>query len=150
VAAEAAPVAEDVGEEVVKKVAKRKGPKAVFSVFDDISDPEEATKVALSGGHLKRAPAGPYIGAPRGVGTPQALGKLRRDAVESVGEGAWNADWYDRQRALAQALAPDDPAAQSLFARGTAAYSPQAMPKVELPAFLRQHNEAVLTGDTMA
>ena len=132
------------------KGAKVKPKKAaVGSVFDTVSDPAVARTMALRGEHLKTDPEGKYIGAPEWVTSGQSLGKLRSDADASVAAGVFNADWYERQRNLARILS-SDPTAQSLFARGTAAYSPQAMPKVELPAFLRQHNEAMLSGNTLA
>lgn len=122
-------------------------PKSVAKAFDNITNYNDALALARSGGHIKIDPAtGKYIGAPEWVDSPQSLTKVRRDALEAVRGGSWNADWYLRQRELAQALA-DDPARQSLFARGTAAYSPQAMPKVELPSFVNQHNARVLTGE---
>lgn len=134
-----------------KKTQRQAAPKSVADVFEGVTDPEEAMRIAQAGKHLKIDPVtGKYIGLGTHIDSPQALGALRGRVSDLVKEGAYNADWYLRQKQLARDLA-EDPTAQSLFARGTAAYSPQAMPKVELPAFLRQHNEKMLTGqDVMA
>ena len=73
-------------------------------------------------------------------------------------EGAFNANWYDRARAAAEditgfnqstmgfGLQTPESRMASLFARGGAAYSPQATPEQEVGAFLRQHNAQVLRG----
>ena len=130
-----------------KKAQRANAPKNVADVFENVTDPAEALKIAQAGKHLKIDPnTGKYIGLGTHIDSPQALGGLRKRADELVGEGAYNADWYLRQKQLAQDLT-DVPTEQSLFARGTAAYSPQAMPKVELPTFARQHNEKMLTGE---
>ena len=130
-----------------KKMQRANAPKNVADTFEGVTDPAEALKIAQAGKHLKIDPkTGKYIGLGTHIDSPQALGALRKRVDELVDEGAYNADWYLRQKQLAQDLT-DNPLEQSLFARGTAAYSPQAMPKVELPTFARQHNERMLTGE---
>lgn len=120
---------------------------AIGNLWDEVTDPQQALAMALRGEHLKTTPAGDIVGAPEGVRTPADLAALRANADAKVQAGASGMDWYDRARREAQELAPDDPAAQSLFARGTAAYSPQSTPPTEIGAFAKQHNAKVLTGE---
>ena len=44
------------------KALKKKG--AIGTIFDNVTDTNEATRMALRGDHLKRDPDGKYIGAP--------------------------------------------------------------------------------------
>lgn len=125
----------------------RKAKKAVGTVFDSVTDYDEAMKMALRGDHLKRTPEGKYVGAPADVDSPQKLARNRAAALRKVEEGAFNADWYDRARATGDEVAGGDPAMSSMFARGGAAYSPQATPEVEVGALIRQHNAKVLRGE---
>lgn len=125
----------------------RKGAKAVGTVFDNVSDVEEARRMALRGDHLKRTPEGKYVGAPADVDSPQKLARNRAAALRKVEEGAFNADWYDRARDVGTEVAGGDAPMSSMFARGGAAYSPQATPEVEVGALLRQHNAKVLRGE---
>ena len=139
------------------KGGKKKG--AVGTIFDNVTDYDEAKAMALRSEHLKRTPEGKYVGAPADVDSPQKLGRNRRNAAAKVEQGAFNASWYDRARAAAEDAAGYDPdfhgygvqspegAMASMFARGGAAYSPQAMPSVEKNAFLKQHNAKVLAGE---
>lgn len=129
------------------KKGGKKGRKAVGAVFDNVSDYAEAQRMALRGDHLKRTPEGKYVGAPADVDSPQKLSRNRQAALSKVEEGAFNADWYDRARNTATDVAGGDPAMASMFARGGAAYSPQATPEVEVGALLRQHNAKVLRGE---
>jgi len=126
-----------------------KGPKkaAVGTVFDNVTDYVKAMQMALRSEHLKRTPEGKYVGAPADVDSPQKLARNRRNADRQVENGVFNADWYTRARNAAVEASGDNPLMQSLFARGTAGYSPQAMPNVELNAFLRQHNSKQLFGE---
>ena len=115
-------------------------------MWDDVNDYDEALELARQGAHLKRDKTGQYIGAPRGIDTPQKLQKLRERVDAKVGEGIKGAGWYDEARDTAEALSPD-PNMQKQFARGTAAYSPQATPGVEVGHFAKQHNTKMLTGE---
>lgn len=124
----------------------RKPPKSVADVFAGVTDPAEALEIARRGGHLKVNKDGTYAGGPKAIDSPQKLGAQRRLVDQKVDYGAFNHTWYDRARDTA-AMLSDDPAKQSLFARGGAAYSPQASPPVEVGAFARQHNAKVLTGE---
>ncbi|MEK9894797.1 MAG: hypothetical protein VW518_00040 [Burkholderiaceae bacterium] len=130
--------------------------KAVGTVFDNVTDYNQAMSMALRGDHLKRTPTGKYVGAPEDVDSPQKLSRNRQNALRKVEEGSFNANWYDRARDAASdvsgyapgtsAATPDGQMA-SLFARGGAAYSPQATPEVEIGALVRQHNAKVLRGE---
>lgn len=152
----------------LKKVAKAVAPTAknvakanltnesVATVFDNL-DAAAAGKAAARGTHLKQNPTtGQYIGAPRGVDSPQKLAAMRSSVDGKIEGGLSNAAWYDRARRTAEevsgfraGMAPDTPEGQmaSMFARGGAAYSPQATPPTEINSFLRQHNAKVLRGD---
>ena len=143
-----------------KAAARNMKKGATATVFDNVTDYDQALAMARRGEHLKQSASGQYIGAPRSDGpigltvdSPQALSAMRRQADAKVHDGMFNATWYDRARRIANAISgnnthtrPGDPAARmaSMFARGGAAYSPQAMPPVEVNAFLRQHNAKVI------
>lgn len=138
--------------DVGKRAARNAKKTSTATVFDDVSDGREAMKLAREGAHLKQTPDGQYVGAPRSEGkvgltvnSPGALAHMRRQADAKVAAGAFNAPWYDRARTTAQEVA-DDPAMQSLFARGGAAYSPQATPPTEINSLVRQHNAKVVGG----
>lgn len=126
-----------------------KKPLPLGRMWDDVDDYDNALAMAKKGTHLKRDKNGQYIGAPRGVDTPQKLQKLRDKADQAVADGIYGSGWYDEARQTAQELSPD-PTMQKLFARGTAAYSPQASPSVEVGHFAKQHNTKMLTGEDIA
>jgi len=129
------------------KKGGKKGKKAIGTIFDEVKDYDEAKRMALRGEHLKRTSEGKYVGAPADVDSPQKLARNRANALRKVEEGAFNANWYDRARDAAIEVGGGDPAMSSMFARGGAAYSPQATPEVEIGALLRQHNAKVLRGE---
>lgn len=146
VAAKRAAKGADEAIDTFKRAQRANAPKSVATLWDSVSDVDEAMRMAQKNAHLKiDTSTGKYIGGPESITSPQALAAQRRKVLESVDRGSWNADWYLRQRDLAQSLAVD-PVMQSLFARGTSAYSPQAMPMSELDWFTRQHNAKMLTG----
>lgn len=136
-----------------------KGKQAVGTVFDNVTEYDQALNMALRGEHLKRTPAGKYVGAPEDVDSPQKLARNRGNAMRKVEEGSFNANWYDRARGAASDVSGYMPtfhgygtqmpegAMASLFARGGAAYSPQATPEVEIGALVRQHNAKVMRGE---
>ncbi|NDG19332.1 MAG: hypothetical protein EB117_13800 [Betaproteobacteria bacterium] len=140
----------------------RKAKKAVGTVFDNVTDYDEALQMALRGEHLKRTPTGKYVGAPEDVDSPQKLARNRINASRKVEAGAFNANWYDRARDAASDVSGYSPTVHgygtqtpearmaSLFARSGAAYSPQATPEMEIGAMLRQHNAKVLRGEDVA
>ncbi len=143
------PVAGGIPRTVMMAAKKggKKGKKAVGTVFDNITDYAEAQRMALRGDHLKRTPEGKYVGAPADVDSPQKLSRNRQNALRKVEEGAFNANWYDRARDTATDVSGGDPAMAAMFARGGAAYSPQATPEVEVGALVRQHNAKVVRGE---
>jgi hypothetical protein len=104
--------------------------------------------MALRGEHLKTSHAGDIVGAPEGVQSLKDVRRLRREADKQVEAGESGMDWYDRARRKAEEVSPPgDTAMQSMFARGGAAYSPQATPPTEVAALLKQHNAKMLTGE---
>lgn len=123
------------------------GPKrrAIGNLFDNVDDPAQAQAMARRSEHIKRDANGALVGAPASVNTPSDLARMRRGVDRKAVAGDWNADWYDRARAVTQELTPE-PAQQNLFSRGTAAYSPQATPKEEVNYFTRQYNDRMLGG----
>lgn len=129
---------------------------AISTVFDGLT-PEEALKAAMQGRHLKQNPnTGQYIGAPRGLDSPGKLGANRVRIDAKVEDGLFNAPWYDRARDAISRVSQFDPATMAagspeglrakLFARGGAAYSPQASPKKETNDFLKQYIAKTISG----
>lgn len=136
-----------------KKKKKVKN-KSVAKTFEGVDNYDEAMKIAQRGDHLKRDKTGKYIGAPfdetgnyRSVTSPQGLSSMRKEVDKQVEEGIFNYDWYDRARDTALKIAPNSPIMQKLFSRGTASYSPQATPPMEMENFIRQHNARVISGE---
>ena len=121
------------------------GKKAISKAFPEGMSPEDALEAARRGKHLNRKEDGSYVGLGSEINSPQKLAALRRRIDEKIAKGAYNSDWYRRQQDFARETS-DDPLMRSLFARAGAAYSPQAIPSVELGAFLKQHNARMLTG----
>lgn len=142
---------------------------SVATTFDKVTEYNKAMDLARKGAHLKRDKSGQYVGAPRDmsgtgknltVNSPAALSVMRRNLDEKAKEGLFNADWYDRARDTGADLTGFDlrdyspenlstPEADmaKLFARGTAAYSPQYTPLSEVNAFAKQHNAKVILGE---
>jgi hypothetical protein len=149
---------EEVAQAAVKapKVAAANLTDESIATLFDGKNAAEADVLARASAHLKQNPnTGQYIGAPRGVDSPGKLGAMRRKVDQKVEDGQFNATWYDRARNTAEDVSGFrqgmDPMSEegrmaSLFARGGAAYSPQASPANEINSFLRQHNAKVLTG----
>lgn len=128
--------------------------KSVAKAFEGIDNYDEAMKTAQRGDHLKRDKSGKYVGAPfdetgnfRSVTSPQGLSSMRKEVDKQVKEGIFNYDWYDRAREIAKKIAPNSPIMQKLFSRGSASYSPQATPPMEMENFIRQHNARVISGE---
>jgi len=150
-----------------KKTAtpKAEKKKAIGTIFDDVTDYNQALEMARRGEHLRQDPTGQYVGGPRNLGgqsfavnSPVRLGKFRQNYDRKLEAGLYNADWYDRARQTAADLSNIDlnnldqyvgtntGAKGELFARGTAAYSPQYTPPSEVNAFAKQHNAKVVLG----
>jgi hypothetical protein len=89
---------------------------SVATVFDNVTDYNEAMKLAQKGAHLKQDPSGQYIGGPRSTGpvgltvdSPGALSNMRQRADKKVEAGAFNASWYDRARQAAESASGYNP-----------------------------------------
>ena len=145
--------------------------KSVANTFEGVTDYDVAMDLAREGQHLKQGKGGQYAGAPRDVSgtgenltvdSPEALELMRANLDQKAQEGLFNASWYDRSRGTGADLSGFDmtdyspanlatPEAKmaSLFARGTAAYSPQYTPLSEVNAFAKQHNAKVVLGEDL-
>lgn len=166
---DAATARKAVQREAKKAATKPAKTTSVATTFDKVTDYDKAMDIARKGKHLKRDKSGQYVGAPRDmsgtgknltVNSPAALSVMRRNLDQKAEEGLFNADWYDRARDTGADLTGFDlrdyspenlstPEADmaKLFARGTAAYSPQYTPLSEVNAFAKQHNAKVVLGE---
>ena len=104
-------------------------------------EPAEALDEARRGRHLIQDKTGQYIGAPRGIDTPDKLKKLRDDFDRLVEEGVAGAEWYDRARGGVSEMAGIDPARQDLVSSALAQYSAQANPDVNMGFALNALNQ---------
>lgn len=103
-------------------------------------DTPTAIKVAKTEPHLIQDASGQYVGAPRGVMTPEDIAAMRASFDADVAQGAEGADWYTRARASNVDLAGPDPARQRLLAQEQALWSAQANPDTNLNFALQGHN----------
>ena len=115
--------------------------KAITEVNLRDMEPAEALDEARRGRHLKQDKAGQFIGAPRGIDTPEKLKKLRDDFDRLVEEGVAGAEWYDRARGGVSEMAGIDPARQDLVSSALAQYSAQANPDVNMGFALNALNQ---------
>lgn len=109
------------------------------------------------GKHLKPDGTGGYIGAPRTIDSPQALGALRRkldtevansiDAV-NLGDPERMGTWYARAKGGMEASNEPWQLQRTLDAHG--AYSAGVSPESELGFSLKHHNSRALGEPTMA
>jgi hypothetical protein len=118
---------------------------------------EAVLKAARAGKHLKPDTSGGYVGAPRTVDSPQALGKMRRDLdqdfIDSV-DAVRLADpdrlgtWYDRAKSgMAQMTEPYQ-LPRTLEQHGV--YSAGVAPESELTFALKHLNSRVYGEPKMA
>ena len=114
------------GRQAARNIKKGK----IVSIRD--MSPEEGLKSALRGAHLKQHKSGQYVGAPRGLDSPQRLSALRRSIDRQIAEGAEAGDWYVRARAGNVLGAGPDPVQQNLLAQELGFFSPQADPSTNL------------------
>ena len=123
---------------------------------DELGD-EAVLKAARAGKHLKPDTSGGYVGAPRTVDSPQALGKMRRDLdqdfIDSV-DAVRLADpdrlgtWYDRAKSgMAQMTEPYQ-LPRTLEQHGV--YSAGVAPESELTFALKHLNSRVYGEPKMA
>jgi hypothetical protein len=103
-------------------------------------DTREAIKTARKQPHLIQDSSGQYVGAPRGVRTPEDIKAMRAKFDEDVAQSAEGADWYTRARAANEELAGPDPARQRLLAQEQALWSAQANPDTNLNFAVQAHN----------
>ena len=115
--------------------------KAITEVNLRDMEPAEALDEARRGRHLKQDKTGQYIGAPRGIDTPDKLKKLRDNFDRLVEEGVAGAEWYDRARGGVSEMAGIDPARQDLVSSALAQYSAQANPDVNMGFALNALNQ---------
>jgi len=156
---------------VTAKPTTKTTPGSVADTFDKVTEYKTAMDLARKRAHLKRDKTGQYIGAPRDatgtgknltVNSPASLAVMRSNLDTKAQEGLFNADWYDRGRNITgdltgfdladyspQNLSTPEANMASLFARGTAAYSPQYTPASEVNAFAKQHNAKVILGEDL-
>ena len=149
--------------EAGKVVAKQKGAGTRAKVDPDVYKQvyaEQGLPAVLEAGqrgeHLKPAPGGGYIGAPRTVLTGQELGAMRRGLDREIAEGAAAieyadperlATWYDR--AKAGQAASNEPYQLPRSLEEHAVYSAGASPEIETAFALRHHNAGIFgTGET--
>ena len=86
----------------------------------------EAQKAARSQIHLRRDSTGQYIGAPRGIDTPEKLQAMRTAVDKAVKTGGFGADWYEHAKDSITTLTGGDPVQAEQFSKLMAIYSPQA------------------------
>ena len=89
---------------------------------------DEAIEVARSEPHLIQDSTGQYVGAPRGVDSPEKIQAMREAFDKDVKLGAEGGDWYERARDFNREVAGDNPYRQSLTANEQALWSAQANP----------------------
>jgi hypothetical protein len=103
-------------------------------------DTPTAIEVAKTEPHLIQDATGQYVGAPRGMMTPDDIAAMRAAFDADVAQGAEGADWYTRARASNVDLAGPDPARQRLLAQEQALWSAQANPDTNLNFAMQGHN----------
>lgn len=99
--------------------------------------PEQAREAALREDHLKQAPDGQFIGAPRGVNSPKTLKAMRKRVDAEVERGVEGGPWYDRAREGIIEVEGQNPQRQQLAAQEYGFWSPQATPDINLNDALR-------------
>ena len=89
---------------------------------------DEAIEVARNEPHLIQDSTGQYVGAPRGVDSPEKIKAMREAFDKDVAAGAEGGDWYERAREFNREVAGDNPYRQRLTANEQALWSAQANP----------------------
>jgi spore germination cell wall hydrolase CwlJ-like protein len=93
---------------------------------------DDAIAVARSEPHLIQDASGQYVGAPRGMKTPEQIQAMRDAFDKDVAAGAEGGDWYDRARVFNREISGDDLYRQRLAANEQALWSAQANPDTNL------------------
>jgi hypothetical protein len=96
--------------------APKAGRGMVAIPWESMSLPE-ATEFAQNGKHLLRDKTGQYIGAPRGIDTPEKLQAMRAMVDEAVRQGGFNQDWYKRAGPALELVAGGSEQKTDLLAR---------------------------------
>lgn len=111
--------------------------------------PDEALAYARSGAAIKRnAKSGQYIGAPRGMDTPNKVIAARKTYDRLVEEGLEGGNWYAEAQKGVERITNREPAQMQRVARELADTSTQAHPRENLGFMVRGHN-AVEIGKPM-
>lgn len=146
-----------------EKVAKtvERGEKLSPDYFRTLQDTEgeaEVLRQAAAGKHLKPTSSGGYVGAPRTVDSPQALGAMRSgfdtqfdnaaNAIAASDDPSRVGTWYDRAKA-AQA-ASNEPYQLPRSLEQHAVYSAGVSPENELGFALKHANSRALGDPEMA
>jgi len=146
-----------------EKVAKtvERGEKLSPDYFRTLQDTEgeaEVLRQAAAGKHLKPTSSGGYVGAPRTVDSPQALGAMRSgfdtqfdnaaNAIAASDDPSRVGTWYDRAKA-AQA-ASNEPYQLPRSLEQHAVYSAGVSPENELGFALKHLNSRALGEPEMA
>lgn len=118
--------------------ATKKGRVAIPS-FRDVS-PAEAMDAFRSGRHLIQDATGQYVGAPRGIDTPEKLAQMRALFDAQVENGHVGGNWYDEAQAFVKEIAGDDPVRQLRLAQELGITSAQATPPVNAGFAFQGHN----------
>jgi hypothetical protein len=95
-------------------------------------DRDEAIRIARSEPHLIQDANGQYVGAPRGITTPEQIQAMREAFDKDVEAGAVGGDWYERAREFNREISGDNPYRQKLVANEEALWSAQANPDTNL------------------
>ena len=129
----------------------------VFREMANTQGDEAVLKAVRRGDHLKPDGLGGYIGAPRTIDSPQALGNLRKkldseitnsaEAVE-LGDPSRLGTWYQRAKGAMAATNEPHQLQGSLSAHG--AYSAGVSPESELGFSLKHQNSRALGEPGMA
>lgn len=103
-------------------------------------DTKKAIATARSEPHLIQDASGQYIGAPRGITTPEQLQAMREQFDRDVALGAEGAGWYTKARQGNVEWAGSDPQRQRLLAQEQALWSAQANPDTNMNFGFQGHN----------
>ena len=95
-------------------------------------DRNAAIDIARSEPHLIQDASGQYVGAPRGMTTPEQIQAMRKAFDKDVEAGAVGGDWYERAREFNREISGDNPYRQKLVANEEALWSAQANPDTNL------------------
>lgn len=146
--------------EKAAKVVER-GEKIAPDYFRNLQDTEgeaEVLRQAAAGRHLKPTSSGGYVGAPRTVDSPQALGAMRSsfdtqfdnaaNAIAASDDPSRVGTWYDRAKATQ--AASNEPYQLPRSLEQHAVYSAGVSPENELGFALKHANSRALGEPEMA